>query len=523
MECAPPRDRSALPQLPARLQKRASDARAGRAGGRLSSLRRSSCSTRSSAKSPESQRHRDWHSLSAALAFAARLSASRPETRQFSGERGSGGKGVEFADVCRDDECHGGACGKQLAISRELNVAKPRVLIISEFYPHAAETYAGIFVREQISHFKSCEVAAVIAPAVQYPPLPRYRRLRAVQPAAGAYQEAGYPVIRVPVHYLPVLAESFACREFYRRTATAIAQHRLEFDLIHAHWAYRSGFVASKLAQKFAKPFVLTAQGSDIHTWMFERRKRAKILAALQAADAIIALNESLRNTILAEGVAEDKLHVIPQGVDCEAFQPAHLTDRNLHAAVNESSFVFLCVANHHHVKGVDILLRALALADDETALTLVGAGPGTPALKSLAQSLGLGSRVTFAGAQSPESIPDWINAADAIVIPSRNEGGPAVLLQAMACGKPVVATAVGMVPAVITDERLGLIVPVEDTQALAAALERVRTLSWDASHIRDQVLSFSWPNISARIEDVYSVVLEQRKNETSGNESRTF
>lgn len=402
-------------------------------------------------------------------------------------------------------------------------MAKPRVLIISEFYPHAAETYAGVFVREQISHFKSCEVAAVIAPAVQYPPLPRYRRLRAVQPAAGMQQEAGYPVIRVPVRYLPVIAESFACMEFYRRTATAIAQHRLAFDLIHAHWAYRSGFVASTLAQKFARPFVLTAQGSDIHTWLFERRKRAKILSALRAAKAIIALNEGLRNTILAQGVAKNKLHLIPQGVDCEGYKPSSFKTNNLRPAASEPAFLCLCVANHYRVKGVDILLHALTLTDQKINLLLVGAGPETAALKSLAHELGLGARVTFAGAQPPEAIPDWINAADAVVIPSRNEGGPAVLLQAMACGKPVVSTAVGMVPAVITDERLGLTVPVDDTQALAAALERVRTMSWDASHIREQVLSFSWPNISARIENVYRAVLGQRKNESSSKEFRTF
>lgn len=402
-------------------------------------------------------------------------------------------------------------------------MAKPRVLIISEFYPHAAEAYAGIFVREQIAYFKHCEVIAVIAPAVRYPPLSHYQQLRAVQPAAGIHQEAGYLVVRVPVHYLPVIAEGFACTEFYRRALSAIEQHQFEFDLIHAHWAYRSGFVAGKLAQEFAKPFVLTAQGSDIHSWLFEHRKRAKILAALQTADAIIALNKNLRDKILAEGVAEDKLHVIPQGVDCELYKPSSINTNNLRPATAESPFVFLCIANHHRVKGVDILLHALAQTDKKINLLLIGAGPETEALQSLAQKLGLGARVTFAGAQPPESIPNWINAADAVVIPSRNEGGPAVLLQAMACGKPVVATSVGMVPAVITDERLGLIVPAEDAQALAAALERVRMMRWNASHIRERVLPFSWQNLSARIEDVYRAVLEQRKNETNSKESRAF
>lgn len=402
-------------------------------------------------------------------------------------------------------------------------MAKPRVLIISEFYPHAAEPYSGIFVREQIGHFKNCDVVAVIAPAVRHPPLRRYQQLRALQPATGVHQEANHPVIRVPVHYLPIIAESYACMEFYRRTATAIAQHRLAFDLIHAHWAYRSGFVAGKLAQKFVKPFVLTAQGSDIHTWLFERRKRKKILAALQTANAIIALNESLRDKILAEGVTKDKLHVIPQGVDCEVYKPSSIKMNNLRPAASEQAFLCLCIANHYRVKGVDTLLHALAHITQKINLLLIGAGPETGALKSLAQKLGLNSRVAFAGAQPPESIPDWINAADAVAIPSRNEGGPAVLLQAMACGKPVVATAVGMVPVIIFNEHLGLIVPVEDTQALAAALEQVSRIKWSASYIREQILPFSWPNISARIEDVYRIVLEQRKNEASGKESRTF
>ncbi len=402
-------------------------------------------------------------------------------------------------------------------------MAKPRVLILSEFYPHTAETYAGIFVKEQIAQFKSCKIVAVIAPAVQYPRLRRYQQLRALQPATGVHQEASHAVIRVPVHYLPVMAESYACMEFYRRAARVIAQYPLEFDLIHAQWAYRSGYVASKLAQKFAKPFVLTVQGSDIHTWLFERRKRAKILAALQTADAIIVLNENLRDKILAEGLAPDKLHVIPQGVDCEVYKPSSIKMNNLRPATSEGALLCLCIANHYRVKGVDVLLHALARTDEKISLLLIGVGPETGALEALAQRLGLNPRVAFAGAQPPESIPDWINAADAVVIPSRNEGGPAVLLQAMACGKPIVATAVGMVPALLTNERLGLIVPSEDAQALATALERVSRINWNASHIREQALSFSWQSISARIEDVYRIVLEQRKNAASSKESRTF
>ncbi|MCK6562172.1 glycosyltransferase [candidate division KSB1 bacterium] len=391
-----------------------------------------------------------------------------------------------------------------------MNGAGLRVLIVSEFYPHPAQPHEGVFVREQLAHLLGCQTAGVIAPAVWYPPLPRYRNLRRVQPAGGRHDEAGRLVLRLRVPYVPLVAERCAPAEFQRRAAAAIRQHHLQFDLIHAHWAYRSGWVASRLAREFGRPLVLTTQGSDLNVWRHAPRKRPQILAALHAADAIIALNDHMRADILAEGLAPAKVFVIPQGVDCHAFQPTPDASRTLRPPQFASAFVLLCVANHHHVKGIDVLLRALAQTSGDLMLVLVGAGPETRALRSLAHALGLRARIFFAGAQPPETIPHWINAAEAVVIPSRSEGGPAVLLQALACGKPVVATATGMAPAVLTDERSGLLTPVEDEKSLARALERAREQQWDSGHLRQQALPYRWEEIGRRIVAVYRHVLRR-------------
>ncbi|MDZ7268146.1 MAG: glycosyltransferase [candidate division KSB1 bacterium] len=391
-----------------------------------------------------------------------------------------------------------------------MNAADLRVLIVSEFYPHPAQPHAGLFVREQLLHLHGCQTAAVITPAIGYPPLPRYRHLRQAQPAGGVHDEAGRVLLRLRVHHVPVLGERCAPLEFLWRATAAVKRWRLQFDLIHAHWAYRSGWVASRLAQQFGRPLVLTAQGSDINLWRHERRKRAKLLAALHAADAILALNDRMRADILAEGVAPAKVVVMPQGVDCHAFQPAGAAARPLRPRQFVPAFVLLCVANHHPVKGVDVLLRALAQTSRALALVLVGAGPETRVLQNLAHALNLEARVWFAGAQPPETIPQWIHSADAVVIPSRSEGGPAILLQALACGKPVVATATGMAPALLTDERIGLLVPVEDEKALAQALERVCRQQWDAKFLRQQVLPFCWEEIGRRLVAVYRHVLRR-------------
>ncbi len=385
-----------------------------------------------------------------------------------------------------------------------------RVLILSEFYPHVAQPQEGIFVREQLRHLNGCEVVSVMAPAVVYPPLPRYRRLRALQSAAGRQREEERLVLRLRVPHVPWLSEAVAVAAWHRQAVAAIKRYDLRFDLIHAHWAYRSGWVATQLAREFSRPCVITAQGSDIAVWRHERRKRRRLLAALQQAQVIIALNPHMRANLLAEGVAAEKVIVIPQGVDCGRFQPVAGVRAGWLPANFQSQFVLLCVANHHHVKGVDVLLHALAQSHPSIALVLVGGGPETRRLEALSKSLALSSRVWFAGVQPPETIPQWINAADVVVIPSRSEGGPAILLEALACGKPVVATATGMAPAVLTDEQIGLLTPVADVQSLARALERAREQHWDAERLRQHALPYRWEEIGRRIVAVYHHVLRR-------------
>ncbi|HET6277192.1 MAG TPA: glycosyltransferase, partial [Candidatus Polarisedimenticolia bacterium] len=140
------------------------------------------------------------------------------------------------------------------------------------------------------------------------------------------------------------------------------------------------------------------------------------------------------------------------------------------------SEAVFLMLGRLHREKGADLFLRALgALSGRATGrwrAVLVGDGPEREPLRRLAAELGVEARVFFAGAR--RRVGPWLEAADLLVLPSREEGLPVAPLEAMAREKPVLATAVGGTPEVVRHGETGLLVPADDPQALAAGLQRL-------------------------------------------------
>lgn len=384
----------------------------------------------------------------------------------------------------------------------------PDLLVVSEFFPHAKHPHEGVHVQEQLLYTPGGQNATVFAPTIWYPPVPRYRPWRANRAAAGWQQQEGRRVFRVAIPHLPLIAEWLAPGTFLRKVRAEIIDWRIPFDLIHAHWAYRSGYVAWRLAQEFCKPLVITVYGSDVNRWLFERRKRRKLLAALAGATAVVALSENLRQKLIGENLAAAMIFTVPSGIDLALFAPpsaVFVPEMPRHFA---DTFVFACVANLYPVKGIALLLRALATTPSHIGLLLIGDGPERPHLEQLVHSLQLGHRVWLAGRQAHASIPAWLHAVDALVLASHNEGLPSVVLEALACGKPVVATAVGGIPEIINSDRLGILVPPADIGALAEALVATAAQSWDVAAIRRRAEDFSWVKFQQRITEIYQRVL---------------
>ena len=177
------------------------------------------------------------------------------------------------------------------------------------------------------------------------------------------------------------------------------------------------------------------------------------------------------------------------------------------------SGFVVGAVGRLHRHKGLDVLVRAVAELPD-ARLVLVGDGPERGALDRLAGALGMRSRLTVTG--WTEEAGAYLPSFDVVALPSRVEGLPLALLEAMRAGRAVVATAVGSVPDAVVEGRTGLVVPVDDPAALTAALRKLRDDPGLRSRLgaaaRDLVCRrFTPAAMAAAYEDVYEEILRHR------------
>lgn len=200
----------------------------------------------------------------------------------------------------------------------------------------------------------------------------------------------------------------------------------------------------------------------------YMRRSRYALL--LHEADLLVGVAAAMTEPLRADGVPASRLRTIHNGIDPARLAPS---DPPLRARLGLTPGVFVIGSIGSLIlrKGHDLLLQALARLEGAVAL-IAGAGPDAQAIEALARELGVAERVRFLG-HMPD--PGSLYAAcDVFVLAARREGLPLVLAEAGWCGRPVVATAVGGVPELVRDRETGLLVPREDPQALAAALERL-------------------------------------------------
>ena len=231
----------------------------------------------------------------------------------------------------------------------------------------------------------------------------------------------------------------------------------------------------------------------------------------LRQADALISDGWAAKHLPAVLGAPVDD---VLKGVDTELFTP---NGPDMRASRRlEGKHVVLCVTRLVPIKNLPLLLDAIADVrkdDDRVVLVLVGEGPQQPALEAQARALGIADAVMFAGYAAQEATPSWYRTADVFALPSDFDNSPNVVLEAMACGLPVVATDVGGLRDYVDPPRNGLLVPKGSRAELAAALrsmlaDRAGAEAIGRQNRDDSVAKFSWPVSAARMLAVYERVV---------------
>ena|GEM_PF-887516 len=376
-----------------------------------------------------------------------------------------------------------------------------KICAVTASFPRYDCTESGIFVYNLIIGISKKHEVHVIYPAnLKMPPdnsEPFYRH------------EIPYPFKTRPlaqvhglelINVLPLLISM--AREIRR------VKRKYNIDLLHAFWTIPCGFASSFCCGDI--PLLTTLEGSDIKVFGRELISKPPIKRALKQSRKIIALSNELKREAIELGAREDKIHVIPDGVDTSKFKPGdkHVLRAELHLP---EGFLVLFVGYLYKLKRVDRLIKASAnlSKDFEFHVVIAGDGPERQNLERLAESLGL-KTILFKGSVAHEDMPSYMAASDVLVLPSETEGLPTCVQEAMACGIPVVASNVGGLPDLITNEITGYLA--NDEIELEGHLRRIMSSPESVSLMGTNALNFARKNLSLdsvveRIEEVYASV----------------
>jgi teichuronic acid biosynthesis glycosyltransferase TuaC len=380
-----------------------------------------------------------------------------------------------------------------------------RVLAITQIWPNSVEPLSSSFNLQQFKCLATkCDLTVLAAVAyvpgagmlakIEKPPRAAMLSRLPAQETIGGIETHYMRQLYVPKVGVPVAVPLYLA---------SLAPHRkliADADVVFGTWAYPDGCAAILAARAMNKPCAVKVHGSDLNVIAKRPSARAVLRRVLPRAGAMVSVSAALSTELESLGVDRACIHLVANGVNTELFSPRDKREARRALGLSETAAVVTFVGRLEPQKGLGELLAAIPRVRariGDVVFALVGEGEWTERVKKeVASSNGA---IVAPGARLLKEVAQWVAACDVFTLPSWMEGTPNVVLEALASGRPVVATNVGGIPDVLRDHEAGRLVPPRDSNALADALavtiervrrgelppERMRALgpkSWDQS-----------------------------------------
>jgi teichuronic acid biosynthesis glycosyltransferase TuaC len=377
-----------------------------------------------------------------------------------------------------------------------------KVAVISGYYPNADDPHAGQ------SSYQTLRILASRCDLHVFSPQPAYPRM--LKPS-GNFHAARPNEFRppsdvaatyVPYPILPVISRPFNGFVMSRWLLPLV--RRFQPDILLNYFIYPAGYAAVRIGRILDVPVVVTAIGSDLNR-MGDRFAAGPTRSTLRRADFVTTVSHDLAKTAIANGADPQRTRAILNGCDTTLFRPQ---DK---AAARESLGLDRNAETIVYVGRLDLLKGLVELIDSVAALQssrpnvhcyIVGDGPDKPKLEEAIARNGAAPYIKILPPCPTTQVALWMAASDVFALPSYNEGCPNVVVEALAAGRPVVATRVGGIPELM-DDRSGRLVPVRDVPALTQAFDEVLSATWDANEIASRH-NRSWSEVA---DDLYEVL----------------
>ncbi|MDY0086983.1 MAG: glycosyltransferase [Coriobacteriia bacterium] len=367
------------------------------------------------------------------------------------------------------------------------------VLVLTHLFPSSAAPGRGSFVKEQCEALAQvCDVSVVTG---------RWDIAARTEEST----PEGIRVISLPLaapRALPSAMRVAAAVPGYIRAALReIEAMPSRPDIIHAHFAVPDGVTAVRVGARAHIPVVVTLHGSDFNRQMTRPVVGRWVAKEISRAQAIIGVSRQL-----AEGYARR----VPQAADRVTFIHNGYNARLFSYEPKASAGPFLFIGALKPVKQPLVLIEAFARIAPHTQrdLVVIGEGPLRDEVMLAVDMHGLRDRVHLLGQIPHDLLPQHLHQAAALVLPSRTEGFGMVVIESLATGTPVIASAVGAIPDLITPGLSGMLVTPGDVDGLAAAMQQAEQTTWDNETIAQQAPVIDWTENARRVIKLYQRVL---------------
>ena len=387
-----------------------------------------------------------------------------------------------------------------------------RVLTFTSLFPNQQQPNYAVFIKNRmaaVNNLDNLEVR-VVAPVPWFPK---------VIPGEGRWQH----LARIPdqevidglqvnhPRYLvtPKLGMTLYGHSMFWGSLKTIKEIYKEwpFDLIDAHYVYPDGLAAVMLGKYFNVPVVVSARGTDMNLYPQFRLVRPLVKRVLHRSDSLVSVCQSLADLMVDHGCDSEKIAVIPNGVDLQNFKKMELQDARQELKLESTDKIVLSVGNLNKGKGHHLLIEAVNLLQQQHKLDfktyIIGRGEEYDNLQQQIKAAGLNANVSLVGEVDNNKLGYWYSAADLFFLGSFSEGWPNVVSEALACGTPVVATAVNGIPEIITSEDLGIVVE-RDPQAFANGIKEAFQKNWDRDLIAAHGSQRTWDVVATEVEATF-------------------
>ena len=394
--------------------------------------------------------------------------------------------------------------------------ASPHLVVLSTLFPSAAEPVAGVFIRERMFRVGRTLPVTVIAPQHSLEREPRLRRWRPnYRPERQRYEVMdGFEVHRPRFFAVPGLLRRLDGWSIALSVWPLLKRLRASgrADVLDVHFGFPDGHAGHLLARWSGLPYLVTLRGKE-ERLRHQAPLGRRMAHAVQKADRVVAVSAALRQVGIELGASPDRSVLIGNGIDLGKFTPIDRAEARQRLGIAADAHVMVSVGSLVERKGFHRVMKSMPalLAEYPRLVFLVVGGPGpegdySAELQATVEQLGLGAHVRFLGPMAPRDLHVPLSAADLFVLATRYEGWANVLLEAMACRLPVIATDVGGNAEVVCRPELGRIVPFGDESELTRALAEALSHDWDRRAIRSYAEANTWDR---RVEQVIALARE--------------